>query len=220
MSAPDDALDREFFARLMVARYDVDFVDDLLSDDPGVAGNAADEFGDILFQQGDISADSLAAVPRLVAALPGVPPVVRAKFIFLLGGIATALSVPGGDPAVIPRSTRAVFGHWNAIADRLVDPDFDVRLAALITLTDLARINLPQMRFGGPVPPFHSALPDGVEATDPADWLFEAINRSRPAFDTDWQQTCDVALAFLTFQGLSAFPPGAVHPYWGMLGRF
>ncbi len=203
----------------MIARYGVDFVDDLISDDLDVAKHAASEFSDILYTQGDIYAASFSAIPNLVSSLGLASPPVTAAFIFLLGGIAKADDVADGEISRIPQATIQVIEHWEQIESFLTVQSFEVRLAALITLTELARINLPSMQYLAPQPAYVGALPDGVETQDLVERLLKAIEISKHAFDPDWRDNCEVAVAFLAH----ATPPrpqeGWVHPYWDMLER-
>ena len=201
----------------MIARYGVDFVDDLISEDLEVAEHAASEFSDILYNQGDIYAASFSAIPNLVSSLGSASPPVTSAFIFLLGGIAKAHHVADGEISLIPQATIRVIEHWDQIERFLADESFDVRLAALIILTELARINLPGMQHRAPRAAYAGALPDGVEAQDLVGRLLEAIKVSKHAFDQDWRDNCEVAADFLAHASPPRPQEGWVHRYWDML---
>lgn len=216
-------MDREdvfaFARELMIARYGQDFVHDLISEDPETAAHAAQEFYDILYNQGDIYPESLKAIPHLVLALSHSQPAVKESFIYLLGGIATGNHSPSGDILIIPKATVGVLENRDKIEAFLLDENLDVRLAALITLTDLARLNHPKMDYGKQTPAFLGALPKGVSAQDLSDRLEHAIDQSKSAFDSDWRQHCEVALAYLSFVPTADFPDVPVHPYWSSIDR-
>ena len=215
----DKKPDFAFASALMIARYGVDFVDDLVSGDLEVAEHAASEFSDILYNQGDIYAASFSAIPNLVSSLAMASPPVKSRFIFLLGGIAKADHVADGDISLIPQATIQVIEHWDQIERFLTDQSFEARLAALITLTDLARINLPGMQYRAPQPAYVGALPGGVEVQGLVRRLLKAIESSKHEFDQDWRDNCEVAAAFLTQAAPSRPQVGWVHPYWDILER-
>ncbi|NNE86846.1 MAG: hypothetical protein HKN27_02120 [Silicimonas sp.] len=220
MEQPDRQEIAHKFGTLMQGRYGVDFVEDLFSDDDDTAQHAAEEFSDIFFHQEDIYPHTPAAVPHLFGALKLTGPGARAELIYLLAGVATASNVSGGENAMIAEAALRVFERLGELEAYLDDPDARVRLAALMSLTDLARINAPGMRFSHAEPLFVGAYPGDFEPKQYVRHLSRRIGQSRDGFDAEWRVNCDAALAFLTFSPLpesSADP--APHPYWSMLER-
>lgn len=219
MEQPDAQDIRDTFAHLMLQQYGVDFVDDLLSADDDIAVHAAEEFSDIFFHQGDIYPHSATSVPHLVGALGLVGPGVRAELIHLLAGVATASNVSGGDASLIAEATRRVFERLSALEAYLRDKDDRVRLAALMSLTDLARINAPQMQFSRGRPPFVGAYPESFEPEAYRQHLRDLIGGMLDDFDSAWRVNCEAALAYLAFEAPDATGAEQPHPFWAMLER-
>lgn len=216
-------LDREqiaaHFGALMVDRYGVDFAHELFDADPDIAGHAAREFGDVVFHQGDIYPGSADAALYLGAALEYVGPGVRAQFIHLLGGIATALHAAESHAELIAKAASQVTRHWSAMEEYLRDPTPEVRIAALVTLTDLARVGLDKMNWRPPTPPYVEPLRRAVLEADILPQFRAAIDRARQAFGSEWQAECDHALALLSDPLMRAGTIAGVSPHWAMLDR-
>lgn len=205
--------------RLMVERYDVDFVDDLVSDDPEIAEHGAQEFGDIVYHQDDIYLHSLAAIDDMVAALDIVSPRAQEHFIFMIGGIATAGRVVDGDNSMIADASRKVFGYWDSLAEFLTHEDPGVRIAALVVLTDLLRLQLPGAALPSPAPVYVGALPDGLDPVALREAFENAIAESAPRLDEEWSANCDYARACLALPTIPEPTSALVHRDWGVLYR-
>ena len=101
----------------------------------------------------------------------------------------------------------------------LRDADARVRLAALMSLTDLARINAPQMQFSTGTPRFVGAYPEDFEPEAYRAHLIDLINGMRDDFDNVWRINCNAALAYLAFEVPEMSGDAQPHPYWAMLER-